>query len=99
MQTFVDAANASDGTKLKSTSGWISGGNGTDTYGFRALSGGYFNGTSVNSAAGYVGHWWSATAYDASDAWRRYMYYSNAYVGRSYSDKTYGLSLRCVKDN
>src|ERR1035437_9786181 len=39
MQTVVDPTNTTDGTKLKSTSGWNSSGNGTDTYGFRALPG------------------------------------------------------------
>ena len=33
--------NGTEGTALKSTSGWSSGGNGTDDFGFSALPGGY----------------------------------------------------------
>src|ERR1035437_3883604 len=64
MQTVVDPTNTTDGTKLKSTSGWNSSGNGTDTYGFRALPGGGIVGGASDMVGSYGG-WWSATEYDA----------------------------------
>lgn len=97
MQTFVDASNTTDGTKLKSTSGWPTN-TGTDVYGFRALPGGYFNGTSVNYV-GRDGGWWSATESGASLAWNRNIkFLSSVAVGRMSADATYGFSLRCSQD-
>lgn len=92
----VSMDSATSATNLKSTSGWISR-NGTDTYGFRALPGGYVSGTSFNYV-GYYGYWWSATEYGAADAWSRGMDNRGAYVYRYNYFKTYGFSLRCSKD-
>jgi uncharacterized protein (TIGR02145 family) len=88
------------GTKLKSTSGWNSNGNGTDEYGFSALPGGNGYSTSSFSSVGDRGIWWSATESNAAYAYSQYMRYSDADVG-SYGygyDKTYFFSVRCVKD-
>jgi len=86
------------GTKLKATSGWNDyegkSGNGTDEYGFSALPGG---GGSFNYV-GEGGFWWSSTEYDASYAYYRGMYYDNAYVNRSDTDKSIFFSVRCVQD-
>nr|HPQ35761.1 FISUMP domain-containing protein [Tenuifilaceae bacterium] len=86
------------GTKLKATSGWNSGGNGTDIYGFSALPGGYRNdGLGTFSAVGYDGHWWSSTELDASLAWDRHLHYVYGSVYRYYYNKRYGFSVRCVR--
>ena len=86
------------GTKLKSTSGWYSYGNGTDDYGFSALSGGYNNyrGDIINP--GYYGLWWSATEYYAGTAWYRYMNHDNEDVNRDDYGRYGLLSVRCVQD-
>lgn len=97
MQTYVEPTNTTDGTKLKSTSGWLNFGNGMDIYGFCALPGGYFGGTSFFSVGSY-GLWWSATEDDASHAWSRYMGYVNAEVHRTSYVKTNGFALRCLGD-
>jgi uncharacterized protein (TIGR02145 family) len=88
------------GTKLKAISGWndysSSSGNGTDDYGFAALPGGY--GSSVgffNNAGGY-GYWWSASEYNAFDAYTRRMYYEYAY--RANGGKPTLYSVRCLQD-
>jgi uncharacterized protein (TIGR02145 family) len=94
---IVDASYTTDGTKLKSTSGWSGTGSGTNTYGFRALPGGEFYGTSFYYVGDY-GFWWSATEYDASTAWNRSMFYNYADVGGINNIKSYGFSLRCMKD-
>jgi uncharacterized protein (TIGR02145 family) len=88
------------GNKLKSTSGWSFGGNGTDDFGFSALPGG-------NRASDYgffygvggFGGWWSSTESNASCAWYRSMSYGGEYVHCSNYYKKYGFSVRCVKDN
>jgi uncharacterized protein (TIGR02145 family)/uncharacterized repeat protein (TIGR02543 family) len=86
------------GTKLKSKTGWNSGGNGIDDFGFSALPGGNGNGSSFYYA-GNSGYWWSATEYDASYAWLRYMYYDDSNVLRYNYYKTRLFALRCALDN
>ncbi|MCL2183868.1 MAG: fibrobacter succinogenes major paralogous domain-containing protein, partial [Chitinispirillia bacterium] len=87
------------GTKLRSKSGWYNNVNGTDDYGFSALPGGY-GGTGGNFfSAGYYGVWWSATEFDAADAWYWDMSYINGYVDRGNSYKAHLLSVRCVRDS
>ncbi len=87
------------GTKLKATSGWNSGGNGTDEVGFSALPGGYRNygdGTFVN--VGNYGYWWSNTETDAESAWRRNLFIDSKNVNRFNINKRNGFSVRCIKD-
>jgi uncharacterized protein (TIGR02145 family) len=84
-------------TKLKATSGWYNSGN-TDEYGFSALPGGYGDSSGSFDGVGSGGRWWSATEYNASDAYGRGMYY---YYGSAYWDGNVesGLfSVRCVQD-
>jgi uncharacterized protein (TIGR02145 family) len=95
---LTDFVGGSAGTKLKSTSGWNSNGNGTDEYGFSALPGGDGSSDGGFSSAGSYGYWWSATENDASDAYGRYMYFNYASVSRSYYYETNLFSVRCVQD-
>ena len=67
--------------------------------GFSALPGGYrrlSDGSFSTLSRG--GHWWSSTEHDASRAWYRYLYYSNANVNRGNLNKIYGYSVRCLRD-
>jgi uncharacterized protein (TIGR02145 family) len=88
------------GTKLKTTSGWNSDGNGTDYFGFSALPGGarslYDGGF---SGLGSNGYWWSITESDAASTWGRRMGYDGEGVSRYYGSKRSGFSVRCVRDN
>jgi uncharacterized protein (TIGR02145 family) len=86
------------GKALKSQSGWNNNRNGTDTYGFSALPGGYRNDDGIFSNAGDYGAWWTATEYDSDSAYGRGMYYFDDRVGEGSSNKGYGSSVRCVKD-
>ena len=86
------------GKMLKSTSGWNISGNGTDAYAFSALPAGsrYINGN-FNFEGNYAS-FWSSTEDDSYYAYDLHLRYDfgNAYL---YNDlKTYGLSVRCVKD-
>jgi len=86
------------GTKLKSKSGWNSGGNGTDDYGFSALPGGYVFFSLGFYDAGDHGHWWSATDSDTIYAWTRRMGYNLDFVNRFYYEKIDLRSVRCLMD-
>ena len=73
---------------------------GSDDYGFSALPGGRYNGL-VFSYGGNDGYWWSATGYHIPLlAYTRNM---NGYNGTSVISnidiKSYGFSLRCLKDS
>ncbi|MDD4086620.1 MAG: fibrobacter succinogenes major paralogous domain-containing protein [Bacteroidales bacterium] len=86
------------GEQMKSTSGWNNDGNGTNSSGFNALPGGHkFSNGSFNYI-GNGGFWWSATDSSSTDAWGRYLFFDLGKVGRGYSDKTDGRSVRCLKD-
>jgi len=69
------------------------------TSGFSALPSGYRYYDYGNfSFLGSTGRWWSATKYNSSLAYYRYLYYNYAEVGRYYDNKSYGFSVRCVRD-
>jgi uncharacterized protein (TIGR02145 family) len=95
----IQSLNA--GGKLKSTSTlWNTAtppSPGTDNFGFTALPGGYrnFNG-SFNSIRGSA-FFWSATE-NGSNAWFRDLNYSSSNVGRYNTVKSYGASVRCLRD-
>ncbi len=70
----------------------------TNSSGFTALAGGYRHNNGSFLDMGIDAYFWSATEYDGSDAWIRCLYYYSAVVYRSTSYKSYGYSVRCVKD-
>ena len=65
---------------------------------FSALPGGgrFNNGefTSVGELSGF----WSSSEGHSNLAWLRYLYYSHSVVTTNYVFKTFGLSVRCIKD-
>jgi uncharacterized protein (TIGR02145 family) len=96
-ETLINFVGSNAGTKLKSRTGWHNNGNGTDDFGFSALPGGFgWDGSFGN--VGYRGYWWSATEYDASNAWSRPMYWGSSDVYRWDFNKTYQFSVRCLQD-
>jgi len=103
LKTYIanDGHSGTEGTALKSTSGWYDDGNGTDNYGFSALPGGsrYGNNGTFYSVGGY-GYWWSSTEYGSGDAYYRSLTYGygGADVYRYYFNKSFGFSVRCIKD-
>ncbi len=104
------------GKRLKSASGWdasvyYSNENGTDQYGFSALPGGG-TGYASNvdslgaafSSAGYMGFWWTATAYTENFS-KGYAWYRSMGSGYNYKEVfentqsvNQGYSVRCVGD-
>ena len=98
--TLITAVGGSStaSTKLKSRTGWVEYGNGTDEYGISALPGGYRYSDGFFYNAGYNGVWWSAKEGDDSYAYNRDMHYNNKNVARYYSDKSNAFSVRCSRE-
>ena len=105
LETFAGGSSVAGG-KLKSTLtstaypfyGWLSNGGGTDNYNFSALPGGNRNNNGTFFNIGYDGFWWSSTQSSTNDAWYRYLFSNNGIVSRSNFNKTYGFSVRCLRD-
>lgn len=100
-QSQADAVNwrgIDEGEKMKSTSGWNNNGNGTNSSGFNALPGGLRSSGGSFLYLGNYGYWWSSTEDSGTYAWHRSLSYGYDQVGRGYDGKTYGFSVRCLKD-
>ena len=94
----VDTANA--GRIFKSLTGWVNGGNGTDSLGFSALPVGYYQDNGKYYGAGGISRMWSSQS--VNDLFATEMGFnsnSNGFVlnfGVGY--KSFAYSVRCVKD-
>jgi len=86
------------GKKLKATSGWNKGGNGTDEYGFSALPGGIGDLDSSFSSVGYYGFWWSTGENTNHYAYFQYMGYNYENASRNYRSKSNLFSVRCLQN-
>jgi uncharacterized protein (TIGR02145 family) len=89
------------GGKLKETgtTHWYSPNTGaTNETGFTALPGGYRGYEGSFYFMGYAGYWWSATEYDANNAWYRGLYYNGNYDHNLSNSKMAGFSVRCLKN-
>ncbi len=86
------------GKNLKSTTGWTSGGNGTNDFGFTALPGGYRFPTGNFYHLGNLSYFWSSTEYSTNTAWHRRLHYTLDEVSRLINGKELGFSVRCLQD-
>jgi uncharacterized protein (TIGR02145 family) len=79
---------------------WLSPNTGaTNSSGFSGLPGGYRNNFSGSYAnVGYNGYWWSSTQHSSTNAWYRPLNYNLGGVIRNFNAKSYGFSVRCVRD-
>lgn len=97
----ADASNTgyrgTHGTGMKSTTGWNNGGNGDNSSGFNAFPAGYYTLGSYYHLGDYA-IFWSASEYDATFAWYRYLLNGNAGVYRHNYGKSLGYSCRCLQD-
>ena len=89
--------SGTEGTALKSTSGWYSDGNGTDDFGFSALPGGFrMDQTGYFYDAGNIARWWSSSP-SGGNAWNRYLV-GFPDVFRYDNPPRFGFSVRCLRD-
>ncbi len=88
------------GRKLKSTSGWVSNGNGDNSSGFQTIPGGYrdIDGGGYVNLGSYANFWSSSLMMEEEDAYCRYLRNDSDGVYRSAVLKKYGFSVRCIKD-
>lgn len=86
------------GHKLKSSIGWKGNGGGTDTFGFSALPGGYWNSTGFYDNNGSEANFWTSSEDDRSIAYYLLLSSGNGGASIRYDTKEYGFSVRCVKD-
>ena len=91
VETSFDA-----GIKLKATSGWPDGQNGTNDFGFAALPGGKRSSTGSYSNAGAQGYWWKATEHSSTKGKNAEIYGTQDYLDLHYASKDYGFAVRCV---
>ncbi|MEA3495856.1 MAG: FISUMP domain-containing protein [Bacteroidota bacterium] len=81
------------------TTHWYSPNTGaTNSSGFTALPGGYRNGYGGCDSMGFYGTFWTSTEFDVNYAWYRLLFNSYENIYRNYYFKTYGYSVRCVRD-
>jgi len=89
------------GTKIKSTTGWYNGGNGTNSSGFNGLPGGYRYGQDGGFYDfGRLCYWWTSTEfeYDPARGTYRRADYSITGIMREGTSKKGGKFIRCVKN-
>lgn len=70
----------------------------TNTAGFTALPGGYRVYYGTFNELGFGAYFWSATEFNSTHSWQRYLHADNKSVGRKMELKNSGFSVRCVKD-
>jgi uncharacterized protein (TIGR02145 family) len=95
----VGDRGTNQGEQMKTTYGWYSDGNGTNTSGFSGLPAGTRDccSSSFFDILRYVS-WRACTESSPTDAWGRHLSFNNPYVYRAAGSKNYGLSVRCVKN-
>src|SRR5574344_6948 len=97
MTTLGGNGVAGDKMKEAGTSHWLSGGTqASNSSGFTALAAGYYG--SSNTGFGERTYYWSATEGNASNAYTRYITYSDSRVSRKNEYKLYGFSVRCLSN-
>jgi len=86
------------GKKLKSKNGWLGSGNGIDSYGFSGNPGGYASSLGIFINKNEFGYWWlsNATSNDESELF--FLDYRNDEIKIISWEKSFGLSVRCLKD-
>ena len=85
--------------KVAGTTRWTAPNTGADnSSGFAGLPGGYRNNDGTFNDVGNDGYWWSSTEFNATFAWYRGLNYTNGFIGRNFSNKKNGFSVRCLRD-
>jgi uncharacterized protein (TIGR02145 family) len=105
LTTYLGGESVAGG-KMKST-GNLTSGNGlwaggntdaTDSSGFAGLPGGWCNISGTFTSISNDGRWWSSSDYNLADTWGRDLSHGTTTVSSYYFNKSYGYSVRCIKD-
>lgn len=85
---------------LKSTDGWNSNGNGNNLTGLNVFP---YGSTSESNYMDYSGkgrqaYFWTSTNYKDNLGMFRRLYYDEIFTNRWYEHKTYGYSVRCIRE-
>lgn len=98
--TFAGGDAAAGGKlKEKGTTHWTAPNTeANDDYEFKALPAGRRSDEGYFWYIGTGTRWWSSTQFDETYAWSRDASYDNAGIQRDFKTKTYGMSIRCIKD-
>jgi len=88
-----------EGSKIKASEGWSSGGGGTNSSKLNILAGG-FKPTQYDNFTGkdYFAYYWTSTTESAEFAMYRKLYYGHNKIHRHLWEKDGCFSVRCVKD-
>ena len=70
----------------------------TNSSGFAGLPGGARYGNGSFNDLGNIGYWWSFTEFNTSVSWYRSLFYNNVGAVSSNILKTYGFSVRCIRN-
>lgn len=85
---------------LKSGTGWVTGGNGTDLVGFNGLPAGIkLPDGAFYSSMGENAHWWCSREMSSATSLRRELNHSYDQDFRDNFWKNTGMSIRCLRDN
>jgi uncharacterized protein (TIGR02145 family) len=102
LTTFLAGDNIAGGRlKEPGTVHWLSpntGAGSSDAKDFEALPGGMREIDDTFIDITKSGMWWTSTQFDISNAWNRQMNYDASNVIVSHSNKSEGLSVRCIKN-
>jgi len=95
----ITGKNDTLGIAMKSKTGWIKQGNGTNASGFNALPSGYRNDLGAFKKIGMQSVWWTSIQTNDQNAWTQDLDYNRDSASRSssYSSKLYALSVRCFE--
>jgi uncharacterized protein (TIGR02145 family) len=70
----------------------------TNESGFTTLPAGYRNSHGLFGGITDSGQFWTTTEFNAADAWSRSNWSGSTGVGNMYFVKSFGFSVRCIKD-
>ncbi len=100
LTTFLGSESVAGGMmKETSTELWNSPNqDANNSSGFTGLPGGYRVYDGAFGTIGGYGSWWSSSEYDTTVAWARSLGYWYGSAGRNLNVKTYGFSVRLIKD-
>lgn len=90
--------NVSNISYIKSTSGWYSGANGNNLYGFNLTPAGCLNGYGESYRNGYAAYFWTSNETRNVDAFQSFVYFEYTSIARPYDYKTNSLPVRLIKD-